>query len=187
MGWMTFSSRRQRRVIGACVVGAAVALSLAFSGAAAVAAPPSCGSSGLDVWLNTDGTGAAGTIFYQLEFTNISGHTCTITGYPGVSAVNLAGHELGSAARRNPTQNAHTVTLASESPTNMAGGTASVTLGIVEAGNFSPSACHEVIAAGLRVYAPGQPASQVVHLPFGACSRTGPVFLNVEAAQKSDA
>jgi hypothetical protein len=41
---------------------------------------------------------AAGSIYYHLEFTNLSGRACTLVGYPGVSAINLSGHQLGSAA-----------------------------------------------------------------------------------------
>jgi hypothetical protein len=35
---------------------------------------------------------------YYLEFTNLSGHACTLAGYPGVSAVGLSGGQLGSPA-----------------------------------------------------------------------------------------
>jgi hypothetical protein len=178
---LTLSSRR---LIGVATVVGVAAASLLTLGGTAAAAPPRCATSALDIWLDTQGDGAAGTIFYTLEFTNLSGHTCTLSGYPGVSAVNLAGHQLGSAARRNPSQPVHTVTLASATPQNAsANTTATVVLGIVEAGNFSPSACHEVTAAGLRVYPPGQTASRVIPFPFSACTRSGPVYLNVAAAK----
>ena len=52
---------------------------------------PKCATSGLVVWMDTNGNGAAGTIYYELQFTNLSGQTCTLTGYPGVSAVKLNG------------------------------------------------------------------------------------------------
>ncbi|MDQ6778933.1 MAG: DUF4232 domain-containing protein, partial [Actinomycetota bacterium] len=55
------------------------------------ASTPKCATSGLVVWLNTQGNGAAGSIFYALELTNLSGQTCTLNGYAGVSAVDLAG------------------------------------------------------------------------------------------------
>lgn len=142
-------------------------------GVAAARAPAAkCSTSGLVVWLDTNGNAAAGSTYVTLKFTNQSGHTCTLTGYPGVSALDLHGHALGSAAGRNPSTT-RVVRLAK-------GATASAVLQIVVAGNFPPSACHRRAAAGLRVYPPNQTASKVVPLPFEACSRTGPVFLSVK-------
>jgi hypothetical protein len=63
------------------------------------------------------------------------------------------------------------------------GATKSATLGIVEVLNFPRSACHPVTAAGLRVYPPGQRKSKVVPFPFGACSRSGPNYLNIGAVR----
>jgi hypothetical protein len=63
-------------------------------------AAPSCKTSGLVVWLDTQGDAAAGSVFYKLKFTNQSGSTCVLRGYPGVSAVNLKSHQLGRAASR---------------------------------------------------------------------------------------
>ena len=109
--------------------------------AAAMAAPgaaahtglttPACATSGLDVWLDTQGQGAAGTIFYKLNFTNLSGSTCTLFGYPGVSGTNLVGTQLGSPAVREIVT-PHTVTLAN-------GATAFAQVGIVQPGLFPPS------------------------------------------------
>ncbi|MDQ6776700.1 MAG: DUF4232 domain-containing protein, partial [Actinomycetota bacterium] len=126
--------------------------------------------------LNTQGNGAAGSIFYALELTNLSGQTCTLNGYAGVSAVDLAGHQLGSAASRDTSHTPRTVTLAS-------GATATAVLRIVQAGNFPSAACHEVTAAGLRVFPPNLTTSKVVPFPFSACSSTGPVYLTVRALQ----
>jgi hypothetical protein len=140
------------------------------------ATTPKCTTSGLVVWLDTQGNGAAGSIFYTLELTNLSSRACTLSGYPGVSAVNLAGHELGSAASRDTSHTPHTVTLAS-------GATATALLRIVQAGNFPTSACHQVTAAGLRVFPPNLTTSKVVPFPFPACSLSGPKYLAVRALQ----
>jgi hypothetical protein len=149
--------------------------SAALPGATAAAAPR-CASSGLVIWLDTNGNGAAGSTFYSLELTNLSGRTCTLAGYPGVSAVNLRGRQLGSSAKRDTSRRPRTITLA-------AGASAIATLRIVDAGNFSASACRPVTAAGLRVFPPNQTASKVVPFPFGACSRTGPGYLSVQAVR----
>jgi len=140
------------------------------------ASTPKCTTSGLVVWLDTVGNGTAGSIYYTLHFTNLSGRTCTLGGYPGVSAVNLTGHQLGSAASRNHTGTPQTIVLAP-------GADATATLQIVEAGNFQISACHQTTAAGLRVFPPNLTASKVVPFPFSACSKTGPVYLSVQAVK----
>jgi hypothetical protein len=138
---------------------------------AAGAATPSCATAGLVVWLNTQSDGTAGTIFYTLNFTNLSGHACTLRGYPGVSAVNLGGHTLGSPGSRLTGHAVHTVSLAN-------GHTASAILGLVDTGAL-PS-CHGTTAAGLRVFPPNQTASRTIPFPFPACSNTGPAFLRIE-------
>ena len=67
--------------------------------ATATASIPRCTAAALGVWVAADqDNGAAGTIYYPLEFTNISGHTCSMHGYPGVSAIGQNGNQLGSPA-----------------------------------------------------------------------------------------
>lgn len=144
----------------------------------AAAATPGCATSGLVVWIETPGNGAAGSIFYKLRFTNLSGRTCTLSGYPGVSAVNLSGAQLGSSASRERPASPRRVTLA-------AGASASATLRIVEAGNFPASRCHRTTAAGLRVYPPGQSRAKTVPFPFEACARRGPTYLSVQPVRRS--
>jgi hypothetical protein len=125
------------------------------------------------VWINTQGNGTAGTIFYTLNFTNLSGHPCLLRGFPGVSAVNLRGRTLGKAAGRETGQTVRTVTL-----TN--GHTAHAVLGIVDVGALPPTTCPPTTAAGLRVFPPNQTASKVIPFPFPACGRSGgPVFLRI--------
>jgi hypothetical protein len=63
------------------------------------------------------------------------------------------------------------------------GQTATATLRIVDVLNFPSSTCRVQTAAGLRVYPPGQTGSKVVPFPFKACSRTGTVFLNIQAVR----
>jgi hypothetical protein len=126
------------------------------------------------MWLAaSDGGAGAGSVFYHLNLTNLSGHACTLAGYPGVSAVDLGGRQLGSAAGRNPHQPLKVVTL-------RAGDTASAVLQVSQAANFPAAACHRLTAAGLRVYPPNALESKVVPFPFSACSRRRPVYLHVE-------
>ena len=150
------------------------AVGLAGAHGTAPSAAARCVTPRLVVWLATnEGGAAAGSVFYTLNFTNLSGRACALAGYPGVSAVDLGGRRLGSSAGRNPHAPFRVVTL-------QAGGTASAVLQISQAANFPTAACHRVSAAGLRVYPPNAFKSKIVPIPFSACSRSGPVYLHVE-------
>jgi len=165
-------------IAGALMLAPAVALASAGSPARpAAAVTPSCETPGLVIWLDTNGTGKAGTTFFKLHFTNLSGHACTLNGFPFLHAISLAGHQLGRrAVFRKPAP--HLVTLAN-------GKTATAVLGIVDTGAFSPSACRPVTAAGLRVFPPNQTRSKDVPFPFSTCSRRlGPASLKVGAVTR---
>lgn len=174
-----------RRITGAAAVVAtlvaAPAIALASTGtpaaAPAEALAPSCETPGLVIWLDTNGNGALGTTYYKLHFTNLSGHACTLNGYPFLFAVNLAGHQVGKRAVFNK-PSPRLVRLAN-------GATATATLGVVESGNFPPRTCRAVTAAGLRVFPPNQTRSKLVPFPLSVCSlRRGRVSLNVGAVRK---
>jgi hypothetical protein len=180
----------------AVVVAAVLSLATVFvagglPGATALASAttaPRCTTSELVVWLNTRGSGAAGSTYYDLEFTNLSAHICSIVGYPGVSALNFAGQQLGNAAGHDGEHASTLITLASGAAQTglesfQTGNTATVVLQITDTGNYPPATCGRVAAAGLRVYPPDQTASKVVPFPFVACSHRGPLFLHVESVQ----
>ena len=169
---------KRTTIVGGCASLAALVtaiLAAALPTFAAVQAQSSAGCTTADlvVWLDTQGDAGAGSVYHSLKFTNLSGHACTLTGYPGISAVSLSGKQLGAAAARQ-TSPAHVVRLA-------AGATASAMLRIVQAANFPSSSCGVVSAAGLRVFPPGQTAARIVPIPFSACSRTASVFLTTRA------
>jgi len=77
------------------------------------AVAPACTTANLDVWLNTTGNGAAGSSYYNLNLTNLSPHSCSLFGYPGVSAITQAGIQLGSSAGRDAEHASTRITLAS--------------------------------------------------------------------------
>jgi hypothetical protein len=151
------------------VVGCAVVARTAL----AASASARCTTGRTVIWLDTQGDAGAGSIFFSLRFTNLSDHPCTLTGFPGVSAVDLAGRQLGRASSRTPSP-VETVSLGS-------GATVAAALRIAQVVNFPTAACKPVNAAGLRVYPPNQTTAKVVPFPFKACSRNGPVYLNVKA------
>jgi Protein of unknown function (DUF4232) len=175
-----------RRLIGAAAIACAAAL-LPAAALAATSSPatstPRCATSALVVWLNVPpGHDYAGGAYYYLEFTNLSGHACTLRGYPGVSAVSLTGRQLGSPAGWGSPATT-TVSLAS-------GATATADLQIADPGGYGnrcllPPPWQQPwrpgtlpTAAGLRVYPPNQTASTVIPYPLQACAHAGPVWIH---------
>jgi hypothetical protein len=65
--------------------------------------PQPCATTGLKLAVGQP-NGAAGTIFYPLDFTNISSSACTMYGYPGVAFVSSPGGSVigAPAKRRSP-------------------------------------------------------------------------------------
>jgi hypothetical protein len=182
---MNLTSRMTRRIgataVAVCAVVAVPAVALAAPGSSAApaavrTAAPSCAVADLTVWAGVPADGSAGAFHYQLEISNTSHHTCTLFGYPGVSALGPKGHQVGSAAIRNA---AHPKTLVTLAP----GATSHVELQITDVTNFPASACHPVKASGLRVIPPNDRRSQVVPLSFEACSKSGPKYLSVTTVQ----
>jgi hypothetical protein len=133
---------------------------------AAGATTPTCQTRGLVIWINTQPNGTAGTTFFTLNFTNLSGHPCLLRGFPGVSAVNLRGRMFGRAASRDSGQPVRNVTLTNHQ-------TAHAVLGIVDIGVLPSGTCPPTTAAGLRVFPPNQTAAKVIPFPFQACGRNG--------------
>jgi uncharacterized protein DUF4232 len=118
--------------------------------ALAAASVPACTAGDLGVWVAADqGEGAAGTAYVPLEFTNLSHHTCTLHGFPGVSAISSSGRQLGSPAVWDHGVPARTVTLAP-------GGTGYASLGYSDVITADCPAASKRTASALLVYPPGQ-------------------------------
>ncbi len=168
-----------RNAVVALVLSVAATLATTASVAPVVTAraagPPKCATSGLVMWLNSEDSGTAGSFYYHLELANLSGRTCTLAGYPGVSAVNLDGRQIGSPAGREVTQKPRVVTLAPEAQTT-------ALIRVVDVGAL-PASCRPVAAAGFRVYPPGQTTSKVVPFPFRTCSNAAQRALSVRAVK----
>ena len=126
---------------------------------------PACATAGLSATVNTSpGGAAAGSTYYPLNLTNTSKTSCYLFGYPGVSFVTApSGGLIGQPASRNPAVPASTVIL---SP----GGTAHATVQVVDALNYSKSACKPVTAHWLKVFPPGQFTALYVKFSATTCS-----------------
>jgi hypothetical protein len=129
-----------------------------------------CATSALKVSLGP-ANGTAGTVFYPLNFMNTSKLGCTLRGYPGVTAVTGNGNPIGSPASQIPSS--------SKAVTLLPGKTQSALVGIVETGNFSPSQCAPVMAAGLKVFPPNQSKAVTIKKTFSTCSSTTVISLTV--------
>jgi len=119
--------------------------------------------------------GAAGSIYYTVDFTNTSGTPCQMYGFPGVSFVTAAGstgHQIGAASQENPAYTRQPVRLD-------AGGVAHAWLQVSEAGNYPSATCEPTTAHWLRVYAPGNTAAVYVSHTFSACSSANAPLLTV--------
>jgi len=172
----TPGARRLLLVTVTLAAAAATAVAHATVISAGAAGTPACATGGLVAWLD-DGNAGLGSQFFSLNFTNLSGHTCTLRGFPGVSEVNLKHKQLGRAASRVGGTTVSTVTLKT-------GQTAIAKLRIVAAGLFPPSQCGATTAAGFRVYPPNQSASLLIPQPISACSLSGVTYISVQAIKK---
>ncbi len=106
-------------------------------------------------------SGAAGTIWRPLRFTNVSGAPCEIQGFPGVSYVaGDDGHQVGAAAYREGSKGDPVILTAGE--------TAYAAVGFTQVGNYDPKDCQPTQVRGLRVYPPQETDSKF--LPY---QRTG--------------
>jgi hypothetical protein len=121
-----------------------------------------CAVSGLRISLGPGARVSAAITRYPLDFTNVSGASCALAGYPEVAAYRGNGVQVGAAAgddlsavRRvllGPGQTAH-ATLDASVPA---------------------ARCGPVHAAGLRVVTPGQAAVRYVRRPLTACTARAP-------------
>jgi hypothetical protein len=172
---MRLSGTALRRVLLAFALAGTAALGVTVASAASAAPAgqryPACLTSHLRVWMGIPGEGSAGHVTYQLELSNISATTCSLHGYPGVSGITASGAQLGSPALWVPPPGS-TVILTP-------GATAHVVLQIADVGAYSPSACKQTRAAGLRVYPPNQRTAAIMPFSFEACAKAGPRYLAV--------
>ena len=139
------------------------------------AAVPACTAGDLGAWVAvTQGNGAAGSVFFPLQFTNLSRHACALRGFPGVSAIDRNGHQLGSPASWDHAVPARTVVLAP-------GATAHTILRYSDVAVTTSPGCRPVFSTfELRVYPPGQRQATFAAFDLEACSHPGPIYLGVQ-------
>lgn len=126
--------------------------------------PRPCPASGLQARIGLT-QGAAGSAYAEIDFTNVSGSTCTLYGYPGVSFVtSKGGSVVGAPAARTSPPAARLVTLAP-------GGIASSLLRITDAGVYPPARCHAVSVDRMQIYPPDQRTALFLFYATTVCSK----------------
>ncbi len=140
-----------------------------------------CSTSGLEAWLGLGGAYSPGKTFYTLEFTNVSDRTCSLYGYPEVSAYRDSrvaggpiGGPIGGSAIRDTSVRPKPVML-------QPGATAHAVLRVSSAAQ--PAGCAQVTAGELRIMLPRQAEPSFVPAHIPVCSHRGHVSLSVQAIQ----
>jgi hypothetical protein len=137
-------------------------------------AAPRCAASGLRISVGAGSRVTTVTTRYALDFTNVGGVPCTLTGYPQVAAYQGEGTEVGDSAVRDTSVTALRVVLA---PGQAAHASLDASLSV---------RCRPVRVAGLRVVPPGQSAARYAKRPLTACAAhvpSGEDYLHVRAIQ----
>jgi len=119
------------------------------------------------------GNGAAGTIYYPLDFTNASTSACTMYGYPGVAFVSSpGGSQVGAPAGRGSNTAPALVTLEP-------GATAHATLAVSDVLIGNNCLHHQVQVNWVQVYPPDQYSALFASLSRPGCADKSLVTMNV--------
>jgi hypothetical protein len=136
---------------------------------------PVCATAQLGLSVS-QGDAGAGQFHQQLLLKN-SGPRCSLHGYPGVSFLDAADHQLGSPAA----ESSGPVTRVFLGP----GATAFATLTYSNAAAYPDSSCRPKQASRVRVYPPGERQALVAADAILVCSAAGSGQLHVGALQSS--
>jgi len=118
--------------------------------------------------------GAAGTVYYPLDFTNSSSSACTMYGYPGVAFVSSpGGSQVGAPAGRESSSTVPAlVTLAP-------GATAHATLAVSDVLISNNCTGHQVQVNWVQVYPPDQYSALFAQLSRQGCADKTLVTMHV--------
>jgi hypothetical protein len=136
--------------------------------------PAGCLTSALRATLGA-AQGTAGSAYQVIVLANISGKTCALYGYPGVSFVTgIGGSQIGKDAARDRTTAPKVVTLAS-------GQSGSFALRVVDAAALPTASCDPVTLRWLKIFPPENTAALYVGYTAHACASKTATILTTRA------
>jgi hypothetical protein len=136
--------------------------------------PAGCLTSALRATLGT-AQGTAGSAYQVIILANVSGKTCALYGYPGVSFVSgVGGSQIGKDAARDRTTAPKVVTLAP-------GHSGSFALRVVDAAALPAANCDPVTANWLKIFPPENTAALYVGYTAHACASKTATILTTRA------
>lgn len=161
--------RSRRTLAGVTLTAACIAVSVPAATAATAAvrpAVPACATNQLKAAMG-ESEGSAGAVYTSVDFTNVSGLTCSLYGYPGISLSDGSPYtQIGLSAGWNAASPPATVTLAP-------GATGSAVLKIADAYNFPSGTCDPTPTSYVVVYPPN--TGVPIHLKYPAVTCAGSV------------
>jgi Protein of unknown function (DUF4232) len=160
--------------------GAAPTRTITITATPSSASPATSASSRTSQCTTTDlrltvgaGNGAAGTVYYPLDFTNAAGSACTMYGYPGVAFVSSpGGSQVGAPAGRESGTVPALVTLEP-------GATAHATLAVSDVLISNNCMGHRVQVKWVQVYPPDQYSALFTQLSRQGCADKSLVTMHV--------
>jgi Protein of unknown function (DUF4232) len=136
--------------------------------------PAGCLTSALRATLGA-AQGTAGSAYQVIVLANISGRTCALYGYPGVSFVSgVGGSQIGKDAARDRTMPPTVVTLAP-------GQSGSFALRVVDTAALPAADCDPVTANWLKIFPPENTAPLYVGYAAHACASKTATILTTRA------
>jgi Protein of unknown function (DUF4232) len=121
--------------------------------------------------------GAAGSLYQNIDFTNIGTATCTLYGYPGVALVaGTPSTQVGAAASRSTAAGPTLVTL---SP----GQTANALLRVAQALNYPATTCSPTATTYLQIYPPNQTTPIYLDYKSTGCASNSVDLLTIGVVQ----
>lgn len=132
---------------------------------------PACRATQLTAWQAIPFDGAAGSFYYQLEFSNVSRTTCRLFGFPGVAAIDSQNRILGRPATREGGPSVRVVLAP--------GATAHAVLRLIDVGVFPTRMCRPTTAAGLQIFPPNTSDASIIPESLRVCSSRAVSYLSV--------
>ncbi len=121
--------------------------------------------------------GAAGSVYQNIDFTNVGSTACSLYGYPGVSlGTGTPFHQVGAASSRSATASRPVVTL---SP----GQTANALLRVTQALNYPQAKCGPTKTTSLQIYPPSQTTALYLTYAATGCTSTSVNLLTIGVVQ----